>query len=82
MTDTSLLDRLDDAFVADGGVSFLLDFRTMVGELYMSMGDFLHSIDRASEDLVTREGHKGFCVDNGIYSESCLRSSGQVSLCY
>ena len=69
MIDTAMLDqppleRLDDIFMTDGGGgSFLWDFRTVVGELFMSLqGYFLHSISRASEELVTREVR----IDNRI----------------
>lgn len=38
------------------GVAFLLDFRTVVGELFMSCQDyFLHSIRKGLEDLVRGE---------------------------
>lgn len=50
--------------MVDGRVSFLLDFGTMVEELFMPLqGHFLHSIRRTSEDLIRAE----IMVDNKIW---------------
>lgn len=59
-------ERLDDTFMVDGGVSFLLDFRTAVDELFTPLqGCFSHSLRRAPGDLVRGE----IVVDNRIWGQ-------------